>query len=204
LNGLSRKISQERLVEKGYDVSVDYRLDSPQKTGQTRQPPTDVKCDNKIAAIFGGSGAKAATVYEPPGVNVGPGGERYRYGHLAGSGAFHIYTNAQGSEATVGLYAPPEWIGTPRRRVETDRYTGEKQSYFSFRYRRGLTLNFVHVGGTDADDNLVMDRNDRNGMGSIRIGIIAGPGGEGNGYNHSHITVRVNGVRTDPRKVFCK
>jgi hypothetical protein len=47
--------------------------------------------------------------------------------------------------------------------------------------------------------------NERNAMGSIRFGNIAGLGGESkNGYNHSHIKVYLNGRLTDPRKVFCK
>jgi hypothetical protein len=57
---------------------------NPQNPVQTRQPATDPQCDARIAAIFGGPGAVAATVYEPPGVNAGPGDNRYRYDHLAG------------------------------------------------------------------------------------------------------------------------
>jgi len=56
----------------------------PQNPQPTQQPATAPQCDARIAAIFGGPGAVAATVYEPPGVNVGPGGYRYRYDHLAG------------------------------------------------------------------------------------------------------------------------
>jgi hypothetical protein len=80
---------------------------NPQNTQPTQQPATAPQCDARIAAIFGGPGAVAATVYEPPGVNVGPGGYRYRYDHLAGQGVFHIYTDANGSDKTTGLFIPP-------------------------------------------------------------------------------------------------
>lgn len=157
-------------------------------------------CDKKLASIFGGGGAQAASLTEPstlqhPDPRI-PGSNRA--GHLANSGAFHLYTNAQGTEATVGLYAPPGWIGgTPQPRYQVDEYTGDEQLYFSFRYRGGLSINFVHVGGTGANDAININRRDRNGAGSIRIGNIAGAGtgGEGRGYNHAHIVVRRNGVR---------
>jgi hypothetical protein len=45
---------------------------------------------------------------------------------------------------------------------------------------------------------------EKNAMGSVRIGNIAGPGGTGDGYNHAHVKIYLNGSLTDPRKVFCK
>ena len=72
-------------------------------------------------------------------------------------------------------------------------------NYIRFNYPDGISISFVHVG------NPGVAKNDTNEAGSVRIGNIAGPktGGEGPGYNHSHINVYKNGKRIDPRKAFC-
>jgi hypothetical protein len=68
---------------------------------------------------------------------------------MAGSGVFHIYTNAQGTEATVALYKPPGG-----RLVSGGEYdnAGQTENYFRFSYTsgplKGVTLSFLHVGGT--------------------------------------------------------
>ena len=85
----------------------------PQNPTAPRQQMSQEDCGKKFASIFGGDGAKAASLTEPstlqhPDPRI-PGSNRA--GHLANSGAFHLYTNAQGMEATVGLYALPGWIG---------------------------------------------------------------------------------------------
>jgi hypothetical protein len=36
------------------------------------------------------------------------------------------------------------------------------------------------------------------------VGSIAGPGGDGYGYNHTHINFYLKGRRVDPRSIFCK
>jgi len=72
-------------------------------------PPT---CDERLAAIFGGPGAVAATVNEPSTLQH-PSAGINRFNHLAGNGTFHLYTNAQGTAASVGLYAPGGFIGRP-------------------------------------------------------------------------------------------
>jgi hypothetical protein len=183
----------------------------PQNTGQQKEPPTDPKCDERIAAIFGGPGAVAATVYEPPGINVGLSNNRYRYDHLAGQGVFHLYTDANGSSKTTGLYRPPGGRLVPGGGEYDNK--GDTENFFRFRYTRGpykgVEIAFVHVGGTHGGDlggdYLGNFGGDKNAMGSIRFGNIAGLGGESpDGYNHSHIKVYLNGRLTDPRKVFCK
>lgn len=123
---------------------------------------------------------------------------------MAGSGVFHLYTNAQGTAATVGLYRPPGG-----RLVSGGEYDngGQTENYFRFSYTRGplagVTLSFVHVGGTHGGDvggqylgNFPGEPN--------RIGNIGGPGGQGFGYNHTHVKVFFKGKLTDPRKIFCK
>ncbi len=74
---------------------------------------------------------------------------------------------------------------------------------FRFQYGGGLLIKFFHVGGTSGGDhgggNLGRFPNDPN-----RIGNIGGlGGGENPNYFHTHIEFRVNGKRTDPRKIFC-
>ena len=123
---------------------------------------------------------------------------------MAGSGVFHLYTNAQGTAAKVGLYRPPGG-----RLVSGGEYDngGQTENYFRFSYTRGplagVTLYFVHVGGTHGGDvggqylgNFPSEPN--------RIGNIGGPGGQGFGYNHTHVKVFFKGKLTDPRKIFCK
>jgi hypothetical protein len=88
---------------------------------------------------------------------------------------------------------------------------GKLENYFRFTYSsgplKGVTISFVHVGGTSGGkgggQRLGRFPGDRNAAGSIRIGNIAGLGGEGYGYNHTHIKVYLNGKLIDPRKVFC-
>jgi hypothetical protein len=59
----------------------------------------------------------------------------------------------------------------------------------------GLTIAFVHVSAGSGGPN---------GMGSIRIGNISGPGGRDPGYFHTHAVFFMNGARVDPRTIFCK
>lgn len=81
-----------------------------QKTAEGKLSQED--CDKKITAIFGGPGSVAATVNEPSTLQH-PSAGRDRYDHLAGNGVFHLYTNAQGTEATVGVYTPRGFMGRP-------------------------------------------------------------------------------------------
>jgi RHS repeat-associated protein len=181
----------------------------PQGTPPAKKELTEEECNKKIAAIFGGQGAVAATVNEPPGVNIGPGANRNRYDHLAGQGVFHIYTDAQGSNKTTGLYIPKG--GNYVSGGEYDN-KGDTENYFRYSYSsgpyRGVSISLVHVGGTHGGDEggqfLGDFKGETNAAGSERIGNIGGLGGDGNGYNHTHVIVRLNGKRIDPRKVFCK
>jgi RHS repeat-associated protein len=159
-------------------------------------------CDKKIASTFGGPGAVAATVNEPETLQH-PSAGINRFNHLAGNGSFHLYTNAQGTAANVGLYAPAGFVGRPASGTvyqgPNDPNPGQvNYNYERFNYPGGLSISFIHVG------NPGVNRNDRNAAGSVRVGNIAGPGGEGAGYNHTHVNVYQNGRRVDPRGVFCK
>ena len=120
-----------------------------------------------------------------------------------------MYTDANGSDKTTGLFRPPG--GRLVSGGEYDNH-GDTENYFRFSYTsgpyKGVQLSFVHVGGTHGGEiggqYLGNFGGERNAMGSVRIGNIAGPGGEGDGYNHTHVKVYLNGRLTDPRKVFCK
>jgi hypothetical protein len=173
--------------------------------------PKQKACDDKIARVFGGEGAVAATVAEPTTLlsNTNRNASA-TFDHMAGGGVFHLYTNAQGTEATVGLYRPPG--GRLVSGGEYDNH-GSTENYFRFSYTsgpyKGVQISFVHVGGTHggAEEGQYLGNfgGERNSIGSIRFGNIAGPGGESKvGYNHSHIKTYLNGRLTDPRKVYCK
>src|SRR5215208_637837 len=197
-------VEEETLVYSFYDSLPG--LIGPQDPAPHEPAPgqtlSQTDCDKKIAAIFGGPGAVAATVTEPSTLQH-PSAGRDRYDHLAGNGVFHLYTNAQGTEGTVGLYTPSGFIGRP---VTGTVYNGPNDpspgevnyNYERFTYRGGLQISFVHAG------NPGVNRNDRNAMESVRVGNIAGPGGDGAGYNHTHVNVYLKGKRVDPRSIFCK
>jgi YD repeat-containing protein len=116
---------------------------------QRQQRLSQEECDRRIAAIFGGPGAVAATATEPSTLQH-PSAGRDRSAHLANSGTFHLYTNAQGTDAAVGLYAPPGWVGRPASGTV---YQGANDpnpgavtyNYVRFNYRGGLSIFFVHV-----------------------------------------------------------
>ena len=178
------------------------------------QTLSQADCDKKIAAIFGGPGAVAATVNEPSTLQH-PSAGKDRFDHLAGKGVFHLYTNAQGTEATTGLYMPPGGrliSGGEYYNGGSPEEGGKLENYFRFLYSRGplqgVTISFVHVGGTSGGEGggqrLGRFPGQTNAAGSIRIGNIGGLGGDSPGYNHSHIKVYRNSKLTDPRKVFCK
>ena len=73
---------------------------------------------------------------------------------------------------------------------------------------KGVQISLVHVGGTHGGEvggqYLGNFHGEKNAMGSVRLGNIAGPGGASAGYNHTHVKVFLNGKLTDPRRVFCK
>jgi len=174
------------------------------RSGGTTSPQTKLSqadCDKKIAALFGGPAARVATFTEPTTLKHPSAGDN-REGHLGGDGTFHIYTDEFGSDVITALYTLPNWtsktLGVVRFGRDDSGTEGEiNYNYFRFNYRDGLTISFVHTG------NPKVNRRDRNAAGSIRIGNIAGPGGAGAGYNHTHVNVYKNGKKTDPRKVFC-
>ena len=184
-------------------ASASFLCLIPQNPGPPQgQKLSQADCDKKIANIFGGPGAVAATVNEP-GTLQHPSAGINRYDHLAGNGAFHLYTNAQGTAATVGLYTPAGFRGRPATgtvyNAPNDPNPGQvNYNYERFNYPGGLSISFVHAG------NPGVDRSDTNAAGSIRVGNIGGPGGAGSGYNHTHVNVYLNGKRVDPRGIFCK
>jgi hypothetical protein len=127
--------------------------------------------------------------------------------HSAEGGVIHLYTNAQGTAATVGLYVPsdfrpvPGGSGTvyyPNRPGQVN--PGQvNYNYSQYRNSAGVTISLVHIGPPSGPRT--------NDAGSTRVGSIAGPGGDGAGYNHTHINFYSNfatRTRVDPRKLFCK
>lgn len=174
-----------------------------------QQKLSQADCDKKLAAMFGGSGAVAASATEPPGVR---NGADYAY-HLANNGVIHLYANGTGTQPSdpVGLYRPSggRFIGGGEYEEKwTDpqgavHHTGNYSNEFMFKYSGGLVIKFFHVGGTsggvEGGARLGRFPNEPN-----RIGNIGGlGGGENPNYFHTHIEFDVNGKRTDPRKIYC-
>lgn len=119
-------------------------------------------------------------------------------------GIVHLYTNAQGTAASVGLYVPSGFSrsggGVEYFPLNQPINPGQvNYNYEQYSNSAGVMISFVHVANPGAN------RNDRNAAGSYRVGNIAGPGGESKGgYNHTHINFYLHGKRTDPRSLFCK
>ncbi len=120
----------------------------------------------------------------------------------------HLYTNAQGTPASVGLYVPTGFSAVPGGRG-TEYYPDKpgqvnagqvNYNYAQYRNSAGITISFIHIGAPVGPRT--------NAMGSTLVGSIAGPGGDAeNGYNHTHINFYSNfakRTRVDPRKLFCK
>ncbi len=119
----------------------------------------------------------------------------------------HLYTNAQGTAPpnSVGLYVPAGFSAVPGGRGTVFNPPGGvnpgqvNYNYAQYRNGAGVTISFVHIGSPTGPA--------RNTAGSTLVGSIAGPGGEGAGYNHTHINFYSNfatRTRVDPRKLFCK
>lgn len=198
------------------DFSLDYGV-------YNNDYLSDEECDKRLAELFGGEGAVAAHVTEPATLQSPVAGTNRYTSHFGAQGVFHLYTNAEGSVATVGLYVPQgavliaggeycndyEGEGKKRRRIALKKCDkGSIENFFRYRLSGGVEVSFVHVGGTSGGlaggQRLGNFRGNKNSAGSIQIGTIAGIGGEGAGYNHTHIIVTQNGQRIDPKKVFCK
>ena len=106
-------------------------------------------------------------------------------------GIIHVYGTPQGTASNTALYAPS---GGTVSRMGVDSL---KNTFIRVSYGTGLTITFVHVSAGTGDPNA---------MGSVRIGDLGGPGGNLEGYVHSHLIFYSDfkkGIRVDPRKVFC-
>jgi hypothetical protein len=151
--------------------------------------------------------------------------------HLSDNGTFHLYPDFGGSgTAEVGLFLPPgaiveKLVGERQQEGNTG-----LTNTFAFSYSsgplKGMEIWFDHVGGTygglEGGQHLGKEflRADRGGkysligpknaMGSQQIGLIGGVGGiqdpniyTNPKYRHTHVTVKRNGKRIDPRSAFC-
>jgi len=196
---------------------------------QAKDKLSQQECDKKIAGHFGGEGADAATFLDLK-IQLGEfkGKTEERPDHLYKSGTFHIYTDEQGSaDEEVGLYVPngAQFVSPSRKTAGEyqDPINGEWKNEFVFKYNSGpysgVSLYLVHVAGTYGGDHggAFLGREFINSAGrligsqnaakiSTQIGFIGGLAGEGKveGLNrHTHVVVKRNGKRIDPRKVFC-
>jgi hypothetical protein len=193
----------------GYDGRKANPADKPGGTGA---------CDRAIARIFGDADMVAATSgYEPTlgataaimsGLDrseaVGPLANNW--GHLFGY-AGHLYATAGGAisgNVRSALYIPP---GFTKQTAPSGKDAVSLFYYPKLGTYSDVTLAVYHV----ADFNVV--KTTKNASGSVRIGRIAGPGGDGPDYLHSHVEVHRgwglpglegrNKTRIFFRDVFC-
>ncbi len=202
------------------------RRDSQGLAPAAGQPSREQLCNDKIARLFGGVGADVATNLDYKivlGKNLGKTIDRSD--HLYKDGVFHIYTDTEGSfDKDVPLYVPNgAKFRKPAKRPhgEYQDFSGEWKNEFVFNLSgqyKGVSIFFVHVAGTYGGKHggAYLGKEFINSLGHLtrnqnadktatQIGFIGGLAGEGRGeaLRHTHVVVKVKGVRTDPRKVFC-
>lgn len=201
------------------------------------------KCDTRLARIFGGDDAVMATKWDimairpatrdlperrnttlfdrENGTNPVPGSEDPR------AGTVHLYPNADGTagSGSPNGYTPPGWKSVVSDISGTGnffRFYYAPKSLSKYGYDGGLTINFTHIGPTDAKGVAFLPKPNgpTNQMGSVQVGVLGGgPGsntdltkGSTDYYVHSHMifnkwdgkTSPINDLtRIDPRAVFC-
>jgi hypothetical protein len=168
--------------------------------------PDAAGCDNHLAEIFGGNGAKFATDHDPDTLRSAPGRNRLPvFSEDPRRGQAHLYAGSTGEGSLYALaYTPTGYF--KEFRYAYDRPLGggdfELQNNHQFFYKAGalqrygysgsLQINFVHTGPTDINGRpAAANRSITNGAKSISVGII---GGFGNVVNGKFINVGGAGV----------
>lgn len=173
------------------------------RLAQVERPEYDdarAKNDLHLARLFGGESAVAAgNGFEP--VNMWHDGKRQYRGDPGGRGHLdhdlHVYGSDDGN-ASTGLYIPPGFKYLGPMTTENGRENGGHTFFYKkLGTQRDVYLLTFHV------KDFEIDRADRNGAGSIRIGDIGGPGGapydldnppKRNGevslYLHAHLAIQ--------------
>jgi len=152
-----------------------------------------------------------------------------RSAHLANDGVFHIYPDKYGTDSLeMGLYVPKgakvkKLVGEYEQKVDgkpSGSFSNSFGFYFDSGVYKGVEVHFDHVRGTYGGDyggqNLGKEfiKNNvligpKNSTGSLQVGLIGGLGGRQpkeyrNPLNrHTHVTIKRNGRKIDPRKIFC-
>ena len=168
------------------------------------QKLSESDCEKRIASLLGGAGSVASTQREPQLIDPKRAGSLRFPEHSATGGIVHLYGNEQGTAPpnSVGLYVPAGFTAVPGGRGTVYNKPNEPNpgevnyNYAQYRNSAGVTISFIHIGPPTGPAT--------NNAGSTLVGSIAGPGGAGYGYNHTHINFYLNGKRTDPRSIFCK
>lgn len=186
-------------------------------------------CDQKIADIFGGEGAAVMTIFEPPDLRKKDGSftndirpflrpephnavprNDVKGTHERG-GIIHVYATAQGLPADVGLYAPKGFKQIFKVKDENGKTVkldaGANNILYFYSSEMKLYITFAHAKTKD-----VTGIGTKKPSGSVKIGNIGGPGGDGEGsssYVHSHLSFYseffgnvTTGTRVDPRDYF--
>ena len=119
-------------------------------------------------------------------------------------GIIHTYTNPP--NGPVGSKSTASSLTTPSGWLSTATYFTGGNSGLVFNYAGGISIEFVHVGTTNTNNEPSVPGKRPAGQ-LVRIGYIGGAGG-GSDINrwHSHIVFFSNKARNeriDPRSIFC-
>jgi hypothetical protein len=188
---------------------------SPRLANPADRPGGTGACDRQLATVFGGPDTTAAASgFEPAlggsaakmsgldrSLAVGP--TPNEWGHLFGY-SMHIYAGSPAGAAQATLYIPS---GFTKHTLPNGKDGVSLYYYPALGVAQNVTLAVYHL------DDFGIENNNRNSAGSIRIGRLGGPGGDGADYIHSHLEVhrgwglptleKRNETRVFFRDVFC-
>lgn len=172
-----------------------------------------VRCDDRLARIFGDGDAMMATSLEPSSLlEKKPDGtisKRAMYPRAnlndenPALGIVHLFANSQGRGVdAINAFTPPGYKKTEGGKKTTSsgelqnfrRFYYEAGSLSSYGYKGGLIVNFTHIGPTNGSGDHVLHRGVQNAAGSVSVGVLGAygslvnVGGETDGfYTHSHM-----------------
>lgn len=186
---------KEELLIKATNAFLD--LDSPEKI-LAKSREFSLKCDKKIASIFGNEDTVAATCGHD---HVGKSGGLDRSHTFINA---HFYPNKDG-KGTGPLYAPK---GMTSMKLIPGMAS---QGCYKLEYAKGIgdlkgsyLIDFCHTGKPATGRSIAsLPKNDR---GSSLIGTLAGVGGASHedNYNHSHLQLRNAKGRVNFVDAFCR
>jgi YD repeat-containing protein len=173
--------------------TVKDLLPKPLKRFASNRKLSDEECDKKLSSIFGGKvlAMETGDFGQPIPQSRSPHsasarndlsatervkdydtGEMNTVRRADRGGILHSYTDDQASaRADVPLFAPGGWVGNP-----VNYYQGGN-SGIRFNYAGGISIEFVHVGTSNANLVPSVPGNRPDASGRVQIGWVGGAGG---------------------------